>query len=641
MERRIQAGKIRLNLCASILGGVALTGVALATFANVATTVVNQATQNARKTTEPPTASQGKLCNDLFLAIIHGDAKGLDGLLSNGADPNSRNGLQFTPIFIAAASHQSNLVDALLKAGAKFDATSNYGTPLTFASMSGNVPDAMRFLSMGANPDFLRNDGMSPLAMATNVGCTPIVDALIEKKVNVNTQDDGGYTALAVAARQGFASVGKKLIDAGAKVDLADVDGETPLMLASENGHADVVKMLLENGAKPNATDSAGKTALLLAASYGDYPEVANALLNGKANPKAKDAKGRTAAQIASARGFRGMVAVLGGTYNASAIQPKRTPRQAVNLSLKLIQSSTRTFEEGATCVSCHQEGLGRIATGEAQARGFHLDAGVQAAEAGRINGMVAALKPLHQAALKDQKAMMQLPLIEINEVTPMYSWILSGMAAQKQAPSEATGAMAMCLGRQQAPDGSWTFMLPRAPMQSSNFSFTAYAVDALNTYGPKTSAAEVEQRVGNARKWLLATKAATSEDRASKLLGLKYSGASINDRRSAAAEILKDQNPDGGWSQLPGTPSDAYATGQALYALRVGSGMSSNDSAYKRGTRYLLLTQDDDGSWYVNKRAIPANNYFDGGFPHGESQYASFNATCWATLALLPATAK
>jgi hypothetical protein len=27
---------------------------------------------------------------------------------------------------------------------------------------------------------------------------------------------------------------------------------------------------------------------------------------------------------------------------------------------------------------------------------------------------------------------------------------------------------------------------------------------------------------------------------------------------------------------------------------------------------------------------------YLDGGFPHGESQYASYNASCWATMALI-----
>jgi hypothetical protein len=80
---------------------------------------------------------------------------------------------------------------------------------------------------------------------------------------------------------------------------------------------------------------------------------------------------------------------------------------------------------------------------------------------------------------------------------------------------------------------------------------------------------------------------------------------------------------------------SDAYATGQALYALNE-SGMPVSDPVYQRGVKYLLRTQDRDGTWFVNKRAIPANNYLDAGFPHGESQCASFNGTCWAMMALL-----
>ncbi len=63
---------------------------------------------------------------------------------------------------------------------------------------------------------------------------------------------------------------------------------------------------------------------------------------------------------------------------------------------------------------------------------------------------------------------------------------------------------------------------------------------------------------------------------------------------------------------------------------------MPVTDAAYRRGVSYLLRTQDEDGTGFVTKRAIPANNYFDAGFPHGESQYASFNGTCWATMALM-----
>ena len=132
----------------------------------------------------------------------------------------------------------------------------------------------------------------------------------------------------------------------------------------------------------------------------------------------------------------------------------------------------------------------------------------------------------------------------------------------------------------------------------------------------------------------MLNTPAKISEDRASRLLGLKW--LRHKDTKKAVAEIKADQRPDGGWAQLPNLSSDAYATGQALYALHEGGGMPVNDPIYQKGVKFLLRNQDEDGSWFVNKRAIPANNYFDGGFPHGQSQYSSFNGSCWALMALL-----
>ena len=46
------------------------------------------------------------------------------------------------------------------------------------------------------------------------------------------------------------------------------------------------------------------------------------------------------------------------------------------------------------------------------------------------------------------------------------------------------------------------------------------------------------------------------------------------------------------------------------------------------------VLDQPPDGMIDV-VRAERAD-YFDAGFPHGQSQFSSFNGTCWATMALL-----
>ena len=85
----------------------------------------------------------------------------------------------------------------------------------------------------------------------------------------------------------------------------------------------------------------------------------------------------------------------------------------------------------------------------------------------------------------------------------------------------------------------------------------------------------------------------------------------------------------------MPGLRSDAYATGQALYALRIGGGMSPSHETYQKGITRLLQTQLPDGTWLVQTRSYPVQPYFESGFPHGPDQWISAAATSWATMAL------
>jgi hypothetical protein len=80
---------------------------------------------------------------------------------------------------------------------------------------------------------------------------------------------------------------------------------------------------------------------------------------------------------------------------------------------------------------------------------------------------------------------------------------------------------------------------------------------------------------------------------------------------------------------------SDAYATGQAVYALRVAAGLSNANPAVDRGRRYLLTTQLADGTWHVQRRAFPFQPTMDSGFPHGKDSWISAAGTSWAVMAL------
>src|SRR5262249_16612819 len=94
-------------------------------------------------------------------------------------------------------------------------------------------------------------------------------------------------------------------------------------------------------------------------------------------------------------------------------------------------------------------------------------------------------------------------------------------------------------------------------------------------------------------------------------------------------------QRADGGWSQLPTMGSDAYATGQALYALNVAGKMLATDPVYAKGMKYLLTTQAPDGSWHVASRSIWLQPYFESGFPYATDQWISPGGTSWSTRAL------
>ena len=125
------------------------------------------------------------------------------------------------------------------------------------------------------------------------------------------------------------------------------------------------------------------------------------------------------------------------------------------------------------------------------------------------------------------------------------------------------------------------------------------------------------------------------SQDRAFHLMGLAWSGAKSSAIAASAKTLAALQRADGGWSQLPTMGSDAYATGQALYALNVAGKMAATDPMYAKGVKYLLTTQADDGSWHVKSRSIWVQPYFESGFPYGHDQWISAAGTGWAVIAL------
>ena len=107
-----------------------------------------------------------------------------------------------------------------------------------------------------------------------------------------------------------------------------------------------------------------------------------------------------------------------------------------------------------------------------------------------------------------------------------------------------------------------------------------------------------------------------------------------LPDPLGSPATLVESQRADGGWSSKPNTSSDAYATGQTLYALHA-AGLKTRESAYQKGVRYLLATQREDGSWHVRSRAPKFQPFFESGFPYRHDQWISSMATGYSAAAL------
>lgn len=100
-------------------------------------------------------------------------------------------------------------------------------------------------------------------------------------------------------------------------------------------------------------------------------------------------------------------------------------------------------------------------------------------------------------------------------------------------------------------------------------------------------------------------------------------------------APLRKLQREDGGWAQTADRPSDAFATGQALYALRV-AGLTTSDDSVRSALAFLMRTQQADGTWIMSSRPNPET-----GKPADFLNPITYAAAAWATLGMTSHVAK
>jgi len=592
-----------------------------------------------------------------FLSSMGGNAK-----LSELRGPGGA-----TPLMMAALYGDTALVKALLDEGARPNVADDAGATALMWALT-DLEKTRLLVERGADVNARSDDGRSPVIIAASIrGNRDVVALLLDRGANPSAQAPGlvgPVTPLAEAAKQGDEAIVRLLIDRGADVGRAGFlafalamrarcDGcvaalspklppsvftPTMALAAPPLGPALATVPMLERGADANLRTPTGYPMLVLAAASEAQPvEAVKALLAHGADLRATGPDGETALDVARRHGTTPVVDALvqaGATATAPATPsftyaPASSPRAAVLRSLPLLQRSDEVFMRKAGCASCHNNSQTAETVALARARGLAVDETIAKRQLEKI------------AAYVEDWRERNLQLQGIPGDHDTMSALLNGLAAEHQTATPATDAMARFVRLQQIADGSWRVFAHRPPIEAGNVKVTAESMRALQAYAPGAERDAADAAIARARDWLARTEPNGVQERAYHLFGLHWSHAGAAAVNASAQALVGMQRADGGWSQLPTLESDAYATGEALVALLESGARRPDDPAITRGLQFLLKTQLADGSWFVARRTIPVQPYFDAGFPHGKDQFVSAAATNWATQALIYASAK
>jgi squalene-hopene/tetraprenyl-beta-curcumene cyclase len=267
---------------------------------------------------------------------------------------------------------------------------------------------------------------------------------------------------------------------------------------------------------------------------------------------------------------------------------------QAIDRGVSFLAKDAVAWRDEQNCVSCHHAGMVVWSMNEARRRGHSVD------------------EPLLEelttwiAQSGDGRSSLERPASAPKALNTKALWFSLALASVPGPGDEVRKGLNLVLETlksDQTETGAWeSWPETRAPMFGhSDYSTTALAAMALVVAAPDDQ--HSQSVLDKAVKWL----DGTQPDHELQSVSMKLAIVSrlkrpISERQPLIDLIRHCQHDDGGWGQNADLPSDAWATGQALYALSLAGVDSANDSI-QRGQQFLVKNQRADGSWPMTSR--------------------------------------
>ncbi|XP_072368968.1 CARD- and ANK-domain containing inflammasome adapter protein [Scyliorhinus torazame] len=234
------------------------------------------------------------LVSALFKAVQKNLYRTVGIIIEQGIDINTRNGMQYTPLLLAAELGHAESVDILINKGARLDERiPNMDSALHLAVQTGSLSVAKLLMDQGMDANIIGSGNQTPLHVASFHNQRPMIETLIGGGSKVNAVTKEAVTPLHIASQRGNRETAECLIQNKANVNAKDKCMKTPLHLAALVGDVSIADLLLSNQADPNAVNIEKKTPLHLAANEG-HLDVVSLMLTRRAKFAAKDMDGNT-----------------------------------------------------------------------------------------------------------------------------------------------------------------------------------------------------------------------------------------------------------------------------------------------------------------------------------------------------------
>jgi hypothetical protein len=307
---------------------------------------------------------------------------------------------------------------------------------------------------------------------------------------------------------------------------------------------------------------------------------------------------------------------------------------QTVDRAIKYLQAESAAWLNTRKCAACHHVPLPLWALGEAERQGYAID---RKYVADTVESLLGSKEKLLSSRIFPNPADPPDPRPQgrgLNMGLPMLAVAARSFSSLTDAQKQSLKLITEEIIHKQQPDGSWEFFttLRRPPINESQTTDAVWIILALQGETPPDGPRAQRESLSKAMAWLKAARPGDlHQDKALKVLLGVRSGTPRKALQSTIDELLALQRPDGGWSQtVPDPRSDAFATGQTLYALSL-AGMTAERPEIKRGLAFLVATQKPDGSWPMTSRSTP------NGEPGSATLLTPITcaATSWATLGL------